>query len=468
MMAVILGSVENRSVFMILLTQLMSTAADTEITRAHRIRLRPNREQEAYFRRACGIRRSAYNWALGEWNRLYELHKQSPESHKKPSWMGLQKQFNAIKRDDRPWITEVSARIPERAIRDVGTAWSNFFKALKCGDRRFRTPRFERKGLRDRFYVHNQELKFHADGRHVCIGSFKKLGWVRCREALRFQGKIQGATIRRLGSHWYLAVQVTMQHASTAHKVGGEIGIDLGIANQVATSDGQLFKLPLERMQQLERQIRRAQKTLSRRWSGKIKKGHADKAIRNDDGQLLPASRRFRHQADRVAKLHQKLANVRLDALHKLSTMLVESYELVAIEDLSLSNMSASAKGSIEKPGRNVRSKAGLNRSLLRAAMRNFRIMLEYKAEAAGGTVLAIDPSFTSQTCSACNHREAGNRPTQSTFKCLECGHSEHADVNAARNILQKAKGPGKMPTHSTVMHTESGRSRGKKPKEKT
>ena len=192
----------------------MSETTST-ISRAHKIRLVPNRAQEQYFRKACGIRRMAYNWALAEWNRQYELHKADPENVKKPGWMALQKQFNGCKNEQFPWVREVSARIPDRAIRDVGTAWSNYFQAIKRGDHRFRRPRFEKRGRRDRFYVHNEEL--HFDAKKVRIGKFKDICWIRTREPLRFEGKIQGATVSRTGKQWYLSVQVTMPHGKTAH-----------------------------------------------------------------------------------------------------------------------------------------------------------------------------------------------------------------------------------------------------------
>ncbi len=138
------------------------------------------------------------------------------------------------------------------------------------------------------------------------------------------------------------------------------------------------------------------------------------------------------------------MANVRLDALHNLSRQIVDAYEMIAIEDLQLANMTASAKGTTENPGRNVKAKAGLNRSMLNASMRNFRIMLEYKAEAAGGDVMAVDPAYTSQTCSECGYIDRANRPTQSRFCCIKCGFELNADINAARNILTNAQGHGK------------------------
>jgi putative transposase len=312
------------------------------------------------------------------------------------------------------------------------------FKALKRKDSRVRRPRFETKGRRDRFYVHNQELQFN--GKRVSIGMKKQLGWIRACEELRFDGKIMGGTVVREARHWYLSVQVQFECEIPPHPTGKSVGLDMGVANQIATSEGKQFHLPAEKMKTLERRIRRANKTLARRWSGKIKKGHADKALRDSEGQLIRASRRFRRQADRLAVLHRRLANIRLDALHKLSRQIVDAYESIAIEDLQLKNMTASAKGTAESPGRNVKAKSGLNRALLNAALRQLRIMLEYKAETVGGMVVPVDPAYTSQTCSDCGHVDANNRQTQAVFRCTKCGFTINADINAARNILTKAR----------------------------
>ncbi|NLY01400.1 MAG: transposase, partial [Rhodopirellula sp.] len=274
------------------------------ISRAHKIRLAPNRAQEEYLRRACGVRRFAFNWALAEWNRQYALHKDDPAGNPRPGWAALARQFNGIKDAEYPWIREVSCRVPDRAIRDVDAAWKNFFRSCKNKDMRFKPPRFAKKGRHERFYVHQSELAFK--GKHVRIGMVRKVGWIRAREEIRFDGKIQGATVTRVADQWYLSVQVVMEHGVTAHPTGESVGIDMGVANQVAMSTGQLLNLPIKEMRELEQRIRRANKTLARRWSGKIKKGHADKALRDSEGNQLHASNRFRKQADRLAKMHRR------------------------------------------------------------------------------------------------------------------------------------------------------------------
>ena len=138
----------------------------------------------------------------------------------------------------------------------------------------------------------------------------------------------------------------------------------------------------------------------------------------------------------KVQKLHSMIANVRRDFLHKTSTAISKNHALVCIEDLKVSKMSRSAKGSKEQPGRNVKAKSGLNRSILDQGWSEFRRQLEYKEGWLGGLVVAVPPQYTSQRCSCCGHVEAANRTSQEHFTCVACGFDANADFNAARNIL--------------------------------
>lgn len=144
-----------------------------------------------------------------------------------------------------------------------------------------------------------------------------------------------------------------------------------------------------------------------------------------------------------VARLnvcHGRIAAMRRDFLHQCTTDLVRSHSLIAIEDLAVKSMTASAAGTVESPGRNVKAKAGLNRTILRNGWSMARSMLEYKAAWSGVMLVAVPPAYTSQACSACGHTAAENRKAQAVFECVTCGHSENADRNAAKNILAKAQ----------------------------
>ena len=115
----------------------------------------------------------------------------------------------------------------------------------------------------------------------------------------------------------------------------------------------------------------------------------------------------------------------------------MDDYDLIAVEALNVTNMTRSARGTLEAPGTNVAAKTGLNRSILDAGWGTLVSMLAYKAEDAGRQLVRVDPRHTSVTCSLCSHRDPANRVNQAEFRCRSCGHHTHADINAARNILR-------------------------------
>jgi len=150
-------------------------------------------------------------------------------------------------------------------------------------------------------------------------------------------------------------------------------------------------------------------------------------------------SQNWKKQKARIARLHQKAANTRRDTLHKLSTAISQNHAMVAVEDLRVRNMSASAKGTLAAPSKRVKQKAGLNKAILDQGWFEFRRQLNYKQDWRGGLLIAVPARHTSQTCPGCGHIEAANRPTRALFRCQACGHTAHADVVGARNVLARA-----------------------------
>jgi putative transposase len=159
-----------------------------------------------------------------------------------------------------------------------------------------------------------------------------------------------------------------------------------------------------------------------------------------------------------LADIKRKQARRRTARTHVITTELTRRFSYVAIEDLKLKNMTGSAKGDAETPGKKVKQKAGLNRAILNVSMYKIREQLEYKSEKSGTTVKAVDPKHTSQTCFICDHKSAGNRKKQDQFVCEKCNHQDNADVNAAKNILKRANpsaavlGRHKSPSKSTAL----------------
>ena len=137
-----------------------------------------------------------------------------------------------------------------------------------------------------------------------------------------------------------------------------------------------------------------------------------------------------------MAAAHRKIANQRRDHAHKLSRRLTQDFDLIVHEDLRISNMVGSASGTVEAPGTNVAAKSGLNRSIHDAGWAQLIAFITYKAAEAGRQVIAVDPRNTSQRCASCGHIATENRD-KAKFRCLACGHTDHADINAAINILR-------------------------------
>lgn len=138
--------------------------------------------------------------------------------------------------------------------------------------------------------------------------------------------------------------------------------------------------------------------------------------------------------------MHHKIANIRKDYLHKISNKISKNHAIVYVEDLKVANMSKTAKGTVEAPGKNVRQKSGLNRAILDQAWYEFRRQLEYKLAWNGGFLVAVPPQNTSRTCPCCGHIAKENRQTQADFECVDCGYTENADVVGAINILNRGQ----------------------------
>ena len=192
------------------------------------------------------------------------------------------------------------------------------------------------------------------------------------------------------------------------------IGIDAGIKCFAAFSDGTLVEGPGS-FRRHEDALAREQRKLARKQKG---------------------SENWKKQKRKISRLHHRIADVRMDFLHKLSTEVCKNQARVYVERLNIRGMSASAKGTEEIPGRNVRAKSGLNKSILDQGWFEFRRQLDYKLDWIGGSLEEVDAHHTSQRCSCCGHTEKGNRKTQAVFVCLSCGIEQHADINAATNIL--------------------------------
>jgi putative transposase len=243
-----------------------------------------------------------------------------------------------------------------------------------------------------------------------------KLGEVKFVQHRKFIGIVKSATVSYShGDGWQMSVLVEGSEAPTTNSFHDTIGIDLGVAKTIAVScENKDFLLPLEQIKRVEQRIGTIQK----------KKVKVDKF-----------SDRWKQYGQIVAKLHSRIARIRRDFLHKASYELSKNHGVVVMEDLRVKNMSKSASGTIEDPGKNVAQKSGLNRAILRQGWGTFRIMMEYKTQWYGSQLVLVSARNTSRRCCQCGYTHEENRQTQADFLCKKCGHNENADKNAANNI---------------------------------
>ena len=360
---------------------------------AHKIALDLNNVQATYMARAAGTARFAYNWALAEWKRQYEAWKLD-NSQAKPTQAALRRQLNSIKREQFPWMLEVTKNAPQMAIIQLGDAFKNFFAG------RAKYPQFRKKGAHDRFTLTNDQ--FSIDGWRIRI---PKLGWVRMRETLRFAGKIMSATVSRVADRWFVSIAVDTVDDSHLPKAEnqGAVGVDLGISALATLSTGETINGPkphkamLSRLQLLSRGLSRKQKGSSNRKKAKAK----------------------------LAKLHARIAAIRSDALHQLTAHLTRRFHTIGIEDLNVKGM--------------VKNRH-LARSIADMGFFELRRQLEYKAAMRGGQIVVADRFYpSSKTCSGCGHKLEALPLSVREWTCPVCGSIHDRDVNAAINLKNMA-----------------------------
>ena len=373
--------------------------------KGHVIRLEPNNKQAAYFAKACGVARLAYNWALNEWQRQYQADKTyrdycttnnlpiDDSQLNKPSQGKLRKQLNAIKREQYPFMLEVTKCSPQMAIIQLGDAFNRFFK----GQAKY--PKSRKKGKDDRFTLSNDQ--FRIDGQRIKIPN---LGWVKMSEPLRFDGKTLSAKVFKKGGEWFVSVAVELaQVIQPKPKTGKSIGIDLGITDLLVLSNGMKIQAPKPLKTQLAK-LRRLNKSLSRKQKGSANREKAK---------------------TKLSRLHAKIGNIRSNSLHQITTYLVSEYDVLAIEDLNVSGMVKNRK---------------LSRAISDLGFYEFKRQLIYKANQWGKAVKSVDIFYPStKTCHCCGHKVDELPLSVRMWQCPSC-HTQHdRDINASMNILANA-----------------------------
>ncbi|MBY0454267.1 MAG: transposase [Burkholderiaceae bacterium] len=370
---------------------------------AFQFELRPNGQQERQMRRFAGSCRFVYNKALALQKANYEA------GGKFIGYVAMAKYLTEWRNGlETPWLKQAPVHPLQHALKDLDRAYQNFFA------QRGAFPQFKKKGGKESFrYPDAKQFKLDESNGRIFL---PKLGWMRLRLSRPLLGTPKNATVSHRAGKWYVSIQTEREVEPPVPPATTAIGIDVGIA-RFATFSNEGYLAPLNSFKQHQKRLARYQ----RRMAHKVK-----------------FSSNWKKEKAKVQKIHTRIAHCRKDFLHKATTAISQNHALVCIEDLQVGNMSKSAQGSQEQPGKNVRAKSGLNRSILDQGWSEFRRQLEYKLQWSGGMLVAVAPQNTSRTCPCCGHVSKDNRRTQTQFLCVACGYQNHADVVGAMNVLER------------------------------
>ena len=372
------------------------------IRTAFKFELKPNGRQARQISQFCGCARYVYNRTLSLEKSLYakdnkHSFRYTEAANRLPKW-----------KSKHPFLKECHSQVLQQSLKDLDRAYTNFF------EKRANFPKYKKKFRHDSIRF-PQGVELDEVKQKIRL---PKLGWVGYRKSQDIIGTIKNVTVIRRGDKWDVSIQTEYEDNPPA-PTPSEIGIDVGGGKRFATlSNGEFFE-PISPFKREREKLAKLQRKLSRQ-----KKG----------------SRNSRKTKIKIARLHHHIADSRRDFLHKTSTQIAQNHSTVYVEDLKVSNMSASAAGTIENPGKKVKQKSGLNRSILDQGWYAFSRMLSYKLERKGGKLIKVDPRNTSRTCPQCGLVSAENRKTQASFACVACGYRANADLVGAINVLRAGR----------------------------
>ncbi len=369
---------------------------------AFKYELRPTGEQQRLMRRFAGSCRFVFNKALALQKARHE------QGEKKLGYAGLCKVLTEWRNSTATaWLADSPVHPLQQVLKDLERAYANFFA------KRADFPRFKKKGQSDRFrYPDPKQIKLDQIDSRLFL---PKLGWLRYRNSRKLLGTVKNVTVSLSCGKWFVSIQTEREVPQPVPQAASAIGVDLGITRFATLSDGTVYA-PLNSFKRHETRLRKALQSMSRK---------------------TKFSNNWKRARARIQRIHARITNARLDYLHKVSSAISNNHAMVCIEDLRVRNLSRSAAGTVDQPGKNVKAKSGLNKAILDQGWGEFRRQLEYKLAWTGGWLVTVPPQHTSQTCPACEHVSADNRRTQARFACVACGCEDHADLVGAINILR-------------------------------
>ena len=362
--------------------------------KAYKFRIYPDKAQEELIQKTFGCTRYVYNHYLAMRKEKYESDKTTFNYYACSSDLTSHKK-------DKEWLREVDATALQSSLNDLDIAYQNFFRRVKGGDKpgypRFKSKRDNRKSFKSKVVGSNIRLL----DEHIRL---PKLGNIKCRVSKQIEGRIISATVSQNPSgKYFVSVLCTAVDIQPMDKTGAIVGVDLGLKELAITSDGQHFSNP-KHFAKSQKKLAKLQRELSRKSKGS---NNREKA------------------RIKVARLHEHVANQRLDNAHKMTTSLVRDYDLIAIETLVPKNMVKNRR---------------LAKAISDASWGEIVRQLEYKCNWYGKELVNVDRFYpSSQTCNSCGFKNSNTKNLAvREWDCPKCGARHDRDVNAAKNILDE------------------------------
>ncbi len=381
-----------------------------------KFRLYPTQEQTILFQKTVGCCRLIYNKALQHKIKIYKKTGRSVSQYDL-----MEKLTHVKKREEYSYLNEVDSTALQNSLKDLHQSYQNFFK---CG-RGF--PRFKSKYSSRHSFRCSMSNAIDSNSKTLNIGKYKHIKAKGSFDLYQFEKIVSVTVSLDSDGNWYASVLIKKDTTIKDHVHKYEsCGIDLGVKKPVVIAyenhdssisikqSGFDFK---RRLSRAEQRRKRYQRSYARKKKGSSNQSKASKLL---------------------AKAFYREKCIRKDWIEKTTHGIASNCRVVVVEDLNIKGMTASAKGTMENPGKNVSAKSGLNREMRRLGLGTLILRLESKVSKYQGTFIKVDPKHTSQRCNKCGCVDKRNRNSQSEFKCVSCGHTDNADYNAARNIRQK------------------------------
>ena len=391
-------------------SQTTPSKENEPLTISHKIELVPNNKTKTHFKKAFGCSRLAYNWGLAKWQ---EYYKQGV----KKSHLELKKEFNAIKKEQYPFVYEVSKYATQQPFLNLNLAFNKFFKDLKQG--KISYPKFKKKREGFGSYYIGGDQVIIKDNKYLKIPN---LGNVKLREKLRFIGKINSVTISQKADKFYasFSMQISQDEYNKTHKItiknNQSVGIDLGIKEFISLSNGLQIKAP-KPLNKLNRFLVKRARQLSKKQHAKTKQ---------EVLQGIKKSNNYIKASMKLNKLHSKISNIRADFLHKLSSLIIRNFNYIGLESLNTQGMMKNHK---------------LAKSLSDVSFYEFNRQIEYKAKYQEKEIYRVDKFYpSSKICSSCGNIKDNLTLKDRVYICNECGLKIDRDYNASLNLLSQLK----------------------------